>query len=217
MKNFINKTFKLIVGLTISFIIGIILFTVGEFIAMDLHLIDGSLFYILLTYVLAFLFFVVGTYIWIKKPSFKKLLVYLISATILYSVGKSYSNKMIKPFMQAKGYESESAELFNRWLGKEPTRENINEYKNDTLAGIENLNKAKDLNFTYEPAIQKRYQDLYDLRKNTYEYDEKLRSGEIKVTTEEIETMVADYQRKMDELSMPTLGPFWMNLYSVEY
>lgn len=213
MKKFGN----FILGFSLSFVLGIVIYTVGEFVSVELKISEASSLYLLLTLGSAFLTLILGTYLWMKYTSIKSFLIFIILVTILYFIGKSFADNVSKPFLEAKQLEMESATIFNSWMNAPLTAENFDKYLSDTRMGIAKLDKARSLNFGYETWIQKHYQDLYELRSEMYETDEKIGRGELKLTQAESDLKVGEYQERIDNLKSIPLYPFWMTLYGIKF
>ncbi len=151
-----------------------------------------------------------------KRAGSKSLVIFIIVISSIYFIGKAYANKVANPFIQAKQLEIESAQIFNSWTNATLTKDNFGKYLSDTRDGISKLEKAKSLNFGYESLVQKHYQGLFDLRKEMYETDLQVGKGTIALTAKESQQKVDEYQKRIDDLKIMPLYPFWMSLYSVD-
>lgn len=211
-----SKFIRFVVGFTLSFVLGIVVFTLGEFVAIELKLSESSLLYLMLTMGSAFTSLVLGTCLWIKRASIKTFYIFITLMTIFYFAGRVFANRISQPFFEARQLEMESATIFNSWVNATLTAENFESYLSDTREGISKLDKARSLNFGYEVWIQKHYHDLYELRKEMYETDQKIGRGELKLTESESELKVNEYQSRITELKSIPLYPFWMTLYGIQ-
>lgn len=215
MKKFLVSLSKFSSGFALSFFLGILAFTVGEFVSILLHLTDSSLLYFVLTYLFAFIIVVLGTFFWMKYFGIKFFIAFIAFIFIFYIVGVQLANRISKPFFEAKELEMESAQIFNKWFEVQLAEENFEKYFRDTKEGIEKLDKARSLNFGYEIWIQKHYQDLYNVRKEMYETDLMLANGELVLSETEMDVKRNEYISRLSEINDIPPYPLWMWLYGI--
>jgi uncharacterized membrane protein YgdD (TMEM256/DUF423 family) len=211
-KKFTLNVVKLATSVFIVSFLTIILMTIGEFISIDLHLSESQFGYVVLYYLLPFLSFVLCIVLLMKSKTIKPFVIMLLLIGILYFTGKLYAQKIIKPFQLAAQYITE-AESKNDWKNATDTKLYI-EGEAEYVALYE---KASLQNFGYEIWIKKHYEDWYKFKKELYEMDKQLFSGQLVLTKEQSDKILEEYNKRAEALNLMVAGPFWMGFYNVSY
>lgn len=213
MKKISNTLLNLVSGIFLGLLLAVITLTLGEFIGMDLHLSESSNAYFILTLLVPLIVFVCALIVLMRFRSRRTLIITLLLAGLLYGCGRIYAHKIVKPFEVASKYHGEARSIYNVWNGKDTTQDNFKEYLGDQKRALDLLKKSAEQNFGYEVWIQKYYENEYVVRKELYELDKKSGNGEVKLSEDEISSIVESSNKKLQENLY--IEPFWMRFYGV--
>jgi len=212
IKKFVAIIAKLFLSVFISATIAVILMTIGEFVTLDLHLSESSLGYSTLYYFLPFLIFLLSTIFLMKSKGAKIYILAVLVTLLLYSIGWLYARNKIKPFKTASKYAAE-AEANVDW--KKSNDPKI--FLDGEAKQVELYEKASLQDFGYEIWIKKYYKDWYNLKKELYELDKQLISGQLVISQAESDKKLEEFNQRVADLQLGVVGPFWMGFYNVNY
>lgn len=212
MKKQIIKFFSFILGLSLSLFLSVIVFTISEFIGIDSHLSETS--NAGRTYLSTFAVFIIALVLWIKFKSQMTFILFLLIIGGLYWYGNIYAHKIIKPFVNAEEYRNEASTIYNKWNNETVTQDNTDEYMKDQKAALNLSEKSTKLNFGYEEWISKYYQNIYQVRKEIFEQDEKSFKGELTLSKDQITNLLDSYNKRLRENYY--IMPFWMGFYGID-
>jgi len=212
MKKRIIKFFSFILGFSLALFLSVIVFTISEFIGIDLRLSEeasaGR------SYLATFAVFIIALVLWMKFKSQMTLILFLLIIGGLYWYGNIYAHKIIKPFVKAEEYRNEASAIYDKWNNEIVTQANTNEYMKDQKAALDLSEKSTKLNFGYEEWISKYYQNIYQVRKEIFEQDEKIFKGELTLSEDQITNSLDSYNKRLQENYYIT--PFWMGFYGLD-
>lgn len=213
MKKFSSTLLNLVLGSSLGLLLAVITMTLGEFIGVDSHINESSNAYFALSLLVSLIVFMGALIVWMKFRSRRSLIAILLLAGLLYGCGRIYAHKIVKPFEVASKYHGEARSIYNIWYGKDITQDNTKEYLGDQKRALDLLEKSTEQNFGYEVWIQKYYENEYLVRKELYELDKKSGDGEVKLSEDEISSIVESSNKKLQENLY--IEPFWMRFYGV--
>jgi hypothetical protein len=149
-----------------------------------------------------------------KYKSQLTLILFILIIAGLYGMGKLYAHKIIKPFEKAEEYRKKAYSIYDMWTNKTIKTEDVTEYLKDQESALTLLKSSTILNFGYEKWIQKYYKNIYEVKKEIYDRDQKSLSGKQTLTEDQINELYNTYTKKLQENFY--IKPFWMSFYAVD-
>lgn len=203
--------FKLGIGFVVSLLFSVVIYTITEFLLVDFDMGTEEGWGYLAQILLSFVTFLAILFFWIKSKSIKTNLIILFALFALYLFGREYAKRAIKPYFEAQQIITE-AQQDMAWtkevdsaLFLKGEQDNVSKYKQATRLNLDNY-----------PAFKKYVDDLYSLKNEILLTDEKLASGELKYSQEELEKLSVKYTERQNVLSNALPLPFWISFYQIE-
>jgi hypothetical protein len=154
-------------------------------------------------------------FVWLKtKPILIKAAIVALLVG-LYLFGRSYAVKAYEPLKQAFNYVNQAQSGEGLAWTKETNRE---KYLEGEKNYVDLYKKAADLikNEVFRSWAREYFDNLYQLKKSSLDYDEQILTGKLVPTQEEIDKVTAETIKKRDSvLNTGFLVPFWVEFFRV--
>lgn len=209
VKSVFKSLLKIGTGYIVAFIFGMIIYTLADFILATLRInLDDGWGY-LSKMLVSFLLFCSLLVFWIKAKTFKFILILLAIVLASYLVGKLYAEKAMEQYRKSEQLILEAINDKAWAKSKDPKV-----YLEGEKANVTKYKEATSLNLDYFPEYKKYVNNFYELRNELLVIDEKMQTGEVVYTQEELDTKMAEYQSRQKTINDKNFVlPFWMAFY----